>query len=259
MHSLSESCRSEAKTQEPYINLQEEELPNTTDFSLWKSSDRYGETDLLLNNPPSFPTKQEELQVRNHIMLSSALAGCPRTQALTDITVSDFNAAKLNKEKDCYTMLLNNHKTAKPYGALKIQLDVALHTKITVYIKHFRQSDSPFLYVSKSGGQLDSSAIINAFSAELAHCGIEKRLSCVRLRILVCSVLRPFLTDSDKKDLGMLLAHSDPMGDVTYQRASENTKSIRMSRIVNSILTEENLTHDIITPALHGTRNFLLF
>ena len=238
---------------------------NPSDLQAYLGSERAKEaTGLLERGAQDEVTMSEHTTTRNHLLFQLAMANCQRTGCLTNLTVEEFQHGRNPTQRGDHIVLVADHKTASKYGPANIVMSPTVYRHIACYIRDFRPAalggtDPPKdVFVNWGGSSMDSGSVTHALTTELAHAGVEKRLTCTGIRHLAVSILSGVLPEEDLKDLSGLMTHSRAMAEGTYNDSIKGAKMARISTIARKVLTEEPLSASDLSEAHNGNQLILM-
>jgi len=121
-------------------------------------------------------TQAEYVTVRDFLLTHVAIANANRSGVLANMTMKQFNVARLVDGK--YVVSVDDHNTSGSYGAAKVVLTGALHSWVAVYAKDIRaqvvshKAVTHNMFLSWNGESLTSGQITRAVQSIWRKTGI---------------------------------------------------------------------------------------
>ena len=148
---------------------------NPQDLALYTMSDRAKDSEKILKTT-THSDRLMHTRVRNFLILKLAISNCHRTGCLKNMTLDQFVNAEKSIKRGSHIIEVQHHKTQSTHGNAEVIVDTDLYKLMNNYKQNFRPvSDSPYLFLTWTGAQLDSGNIINSLSRELVFVGVEKK------------------------------------------------------------------------------------
>ncbi|XP_057304437.1 uncharacterized protein LOC130641583 [Hydractinia symbiolongicarpus] len=180
--------------------------------------------------------------MREYLLMQICLQNTQRSGVCSNLTLQEFNNDCW--EGDMFRIRVKKHKTARLYGTAKFYLQRHIYDYMKIFVDSVRSQvigQSPYLFVSFNGGQMDSGHISRQINASWQKAGVYG--GDKPARNLTCTIFRKSASTAvlehhpqGSKDVADLLLHSEKTQKKYYDVRRRELSTARGAKCVGNLL-----------------------
>ncbi|XP_066916088.1 uncharacterized protein [Clytia hemisphaerica] len=229
-----------------------QEMLTPDDILKFDQSAQVKSTLASLCSKPSSLSMTNFVNARDYIITSMCLDNAARSGALANMTLHEFKNGLV--DGDSFNISVIDHKTLDTSGPCVISLTAELYKSAKVYIRHMRnkldgvdKSKTSPVFVSWNGNKMSSSMVTGQIKSFWTKCvGLtEKKPTFNATKVRKYAVTKTYEENPGmKKDLAMLMCHSEKTAAKSYYLQEKNKNAAKTSQTLRQIMRSNNSSKD---------------
>ena len=188
-------------------------------------------------------TQSEFSAIRDYLLVTTLYENASRPGPLENCLISHFNQATYSESTQCYTILVNKHKTTRHQGPAELTVTSWLYSYLQIYVlkvrPHFAAQREDALFAKVDGLAFLPGTLGKRVSQYFLQAGIRKdvRVTATNIRKMVTDKAYE-MSPTKKRLIHHHMKHQERTADANYITKINAERASRAHALVSGIIQE---------------------